>query len=150
MFLEGILAISGEPGLFKLVSKGKSNVIVESLINGKRMPAFSTSKISTLEDIAIYSSDEDIPLREVLLRFFDKYKGEIIEYNKSSNKELLDLFEAVLPEYDKDRVYASDAKKVVNWYNCLIEKDILTAENIKSEENDKGEELKSEEPESND
>ncbi|MDR2011031.1 MAG: DUF5606 domain-containing protein [Bacteroidales bacterium] len=142
MFLEGILAISGEPGLFKLVSKGKTNVIVESLLNGKRMPVFSTSNISTLEDVAIYTENEDVPLRKVFLNIFEKYNGETVLTGKPSNKELMELLGSILPDYDRDRVYASDAKKMVNWYNCLITNKILTKENIKEEEK---EEINSEE-----
>jgi hypothetical protein len=134
MFLEGILSISGKPGLFKLVSKGRVNIIVESLLNGKRMPAYSTSKISTLEDVAIYSTNEDTPLREILIKFFEKYDGAKVLCDKLSNKEILKLFEEILPEYNKDKVYASDIKKVIIWYNCLIEKQILTAESIKPKE----------------
>lgn len=133
MFLEGILAISGESGLFKLISKGKNSVIVESLNNGKRMPVFSTSNISTLEDVAIYTNSEDVPLRKVFLSIFEKYNGENILQGKVTNKELMDLLESVLPEYDKDRVYVSDAKKLVNWYNILITKKILTSDSIKEE-----------------
>ncbi|HOZ29951.1 MAG TPA: DUF5606 domain-containing protein [Bacteroidales bacterium] len=134
MFLDGILAIAGQPGLFKLVSKGKNNVIVESLTTGKRIPAFSTSRISTLEDVAIYTYDEDIPLREVFIKLYEKYEAKQVVSAKASNKDLLDLITAILPDYDKDRVYVSDIKKLVNWYNILIEKNILQKDNIKSEE----------------
>ncbi len=133
MFLEKILAISGEQGLFRLISKGKTNVIVESLLNGKRMPVFSTSNISTLEDVAIYAENEDVPLRKVFLSIFEKYNGETVLAGKSSNKELMDFLGSVLPEYDKDRVYPSDVKKMINWYNSLISNKILTPENIKEE-----------------
>jgi len=134
MFLDGILAIAGQPGLFKLVSKGKNNVIVESLTTGKRMPAFSTSRISTLEDVAIYTYDEDVPLREVFIKIFSKYENKPLLSTKASNKELLDLIEDILPDYDKSKVYVSDIKKLVNWYNILIEKNILHKDNIKAEE----------------
>jgi len=134
MFLDGILAIAGQPGLYKLVSKGKNNVIVESLTTGKRMPAFATSRISTLEDVAIYTYDEDIPLREVFLKVFEKHEGKQVLSAKASNREYLDLLEEVLPEFDKERVYVSDAKKLANWYNTLIEHGILVKENIKAEE----------------
>lgn len=134
MFLDGILAIAGQPGLYKLVSKGKNNVIVESLTTGKRMPAFSTSRISTLEDVAIYTYDEDVPLREVFLKVFEKQEGKQALSTKATNKELLDFLKEILPDYDKDRVYVSDIKKLVNWYNTLIEKNILCKENIKAEE----------------
>jgi hypothetical protein len=140
MFLEGILAISGQPGLYKLVSKGKNSVIVESLSTGKRMPAFATSRISTLEDVAIYTYDEDIALRQVFVKMFEKYEGQTVLASKASNKELLDILESVLPDFDKERVYVSDAKKLVNWYNTLIEHKILVKENIKAEETEQAEE----------
>ncbi len=134
MFLEGILAIAGQPGLYKLVSKGKNNVIVESLSTGKRMPAFATSRISTLEDVAIYTYDEDISLRQVFLSIFEKYDGKTVLSGKATNRELMDFMEEILPDFDKDRVYVSDAKKLVNWYNTLIEHKIFVKENIKAEE----------------
>ncbi|MDD3741220.1 MAG: DUF5606 domain-containing protein [Bacteroidales bacterium] len=134
MFLDGILAIAGQQGLYKLVSKGKNNVIVESLTTGKRMPAFSTSRISTLEDVAIYTYDEDVALREVFIKVFEKHQGQQVLSTKATNKELLDFLTEILPDYDKDRVYVSDIKKLVNWYNTLIEKNILHKDNIKAEE----------------
>jgi hypothetical protein len=146
MFLDGILAISGQPGLYKLVSKGKNNVIVESLSTGKRMPAFATSRISTLEDVAIYTEDEDVSLRVVLISVFEKYEGKQVLSSKATNRELLELLESVLPSYDKDRVYVSDVKKLVNWYNTLIEHKILIKENIKAEETTETVAEKAEEP----
>jgi hypothetical protein len=97
------------------------------------MPIFSTSNISTLEDVAIYTENEDVPLRQVFLSIFEKYNGETVLAGKSSNKDLMDFLGSVLPEYDKDRVYPSDVKKMVNWYNSLISNKILTPENIKEE-----------------
>jgi len=146
MFLDGILSIAGQPGLFKLVSKGKSNVIVESLSTGKRMPAFATSRISTLEDVAIYTYDEDIPLREVLLKMFEKYDRKQVLSAKTSNIELINILDEILPDYDKDRVYVSDIKKLVNWYNTLIEQNILVKENVKAEENAETEKAEEEKP----
>lgn len=134
MFLDGILAIAGQPGLYKLVSKGKNNVIVESLSTGKRMPAFATSRISTLEDVAIYTYDEDISLRQVFLSVFEKYEGKTVLSSKATNRELMDFMGEILPDFDKDRVYVSDAKKLVNWYNTLIEHKIFVKESIKTEE----------------
>lgn len=134
MFLDGILAIAGQAGLFKLVSKGKNNVIVESLNTGKRMPAFATSRISTLEDVAIYTYDDDIPLRTVLLSTFEKHSNAKVLTSKPSNQDYKNFMEGVLPDFDQDRVYVSDIKKLVNWYNSLIDHKILIPENIKAEE----------------
>ncbi len=133
MFLDGILAIAEQQGLFKLVSKGKNNVIVESMTTGKRMPAFATSRISTLEDVAIYTLDEDVPLKKIFISIFDKFEGEKVLQNKPTNSDYKEFMETVLPDFDKDRVYVSDIKKVVNWYNTLIDFKIITAESIKQD-----------------
>lgn len=123
--LKGILAISGHSGLFKLVSEGKNSIIVESLDTGKRMPVYSTAKVSALEDIAIYTYEGDTPLKEVFKSISEKENGGPAISHKASGPELKAYFEAVLPEYDKDRVYVSDIKKVVLWYNTLQAKDML-------------------------
>ena len=126
--LKGILAISGQPGLFKVVSEGKNNIIVESLLNGKKMPAFASSKISSLEDIAIYTSQEDVPLKEVFKNIIKKENGGKAISHKASTEELTNYFAEVLPEYDRDQVYISDIRKVIQWYNLLQEKDLLNEE----------------------
>jgi len=123
--LKGILAISGHPGLFKLIAESKNNIIVESLETGKRMPAYSTTKISALEDIAIYTDEEDVPLKEVFKTIHEKEDGGKAINHKSSGNELKNYFGGVLPDYDRDRVYVSDIKKVILWYNILHEKDML-------------------------
>ena len=98
------------------------------------MPAFATSRISTLEDVAIYTYDEDIPLRTVFLSVFEKHNGEKVLETKPSNPDYKDFMESILPDFDQDRVYVSDIKKLVNWYNSLIDHKILITENIKAEE----------------
>jgi hypothetical protein len=133
--LKDILSISGQPGLFKMVSKGKNSVIVESLLTGKRLPAFSSNKITSLEDIAIFTQTGEIPLKEILKKIADKENsGKTID-PKSSNPELKNFFIQLLPDYDEDRVYVSDIKKVVSWYNLLQEKELLNFEE-EPEEND--------------
>lgn len=143
--LEGILSIAGQQGLFKLISKGKHNVIVESLMTGKRMPAFSTSRISTLEDVAIYTEDGDIPLQDIIINVFDKYQKELPVSNKSNAGELASFMEEAVPNYDKDRVYQSDIKKLVNWYSQLIEYNIVNEETIAAAKKEADEEAKEEE-----
>jgi hypothetical protein len=140
--LKGILAISGQPGLFKMVAESKNNIIVESLETGKRMPAYSTSKISALEDIAIFTDTEDMPLKDVFKAISEKEDGGQAINHKSSSKELKDYFAEVLPEYDRERVYASDIKKVIMWYNILQEKEMLdfSEEEADGEAEDKSEE----------
>lgn len=124
--LKGILAISGHSGLFKMVTESKNSLIVESLETGKRMPTYSTSKVSALEDIAIYTETEDVPLKNVFKAINDKEEGgKTAVSHKSSSKELKSYFVSVLPDYDKDRVYVSDIKKVILWYNILHDKNML-------------------------
>jgi hypothetical protein len=120
MSLEKIIAISGKPGLFEIISKTKSGVIVESLSDGKRFPVNGIHNISTLNDIAIYTYDEEVPLREVFLNIHKKEKGQAAIDPKTDKQTLLDYFSEVLPEFDVDRVYASNVKKVIAWYNALV------------------------------
>jgi hypothetical protein len=126
--LKGILSISGHGGLFKMVAEAKNNVIVESITNKKRMPAYSSSKISALEDIAIFTKTGEIPLKEVFKLIFDLENGGPAINPNLPNPELKSYFEKVLPEFDKDRVYISDIKKVFTWYNLLLENELLKFE----------------------
>ena len=123
--LKGILSISGQSGLFKMVAEAKNNIIVESLDTQKRIPVYSTSKVSALEDIAIYTETSDVPLKDILKAISDKEDGGVAISHKSSGNELKKYFEEVVPDYDKDRVYVSDIKKVLQWYNSLQEKEML-------------------------
>lgn len=123
--LKEILSISGQGGLFKVVSQGKNSLIVESLTDGKRMPAHASSRVSALEDISIYTEEGDVKLYEVLKRINEKENGGPAIDSKSSNEQLKSYFLQVLPEYDKERVYVSDIKKVISWYNILQEKSML-------------------------
>ena len=123
--LKKILSISGKPGLYKLVSKTKTITLVESLIDKKRIPTYSQDKIVSLGEIAIYTTEDEIPLKDVFAKIKENEKGEkIADEHKSSNSKLFSYFETVLPTYDKEKVYASDIKKIVNWYNLLIENNI--------------------------
>lgn len=120
--LKGILSISGYPGLFKMVTEAKNSIIVESLITGKRMPAYSTSKISALSDISVFTETGEIQLKELFKRIQES--GKEIS-GKASSNEFKVFFEELLPEYDKGRVYVSDMKKIIQWYLLLNEKDLL-------------------------
>ena len=124
MSLQDILSISGYSGLYKHVSQTKNGIIVESLADKKRMPAYASSKISALEDIAIFTYEDDMPLIKVFEKIYNKEHGAAISH-KSSAAELKKYFEEVLPEYDKERVYVSDIKKVIQWYNILNEHGML-------------------------
>ena len=124
--LKDILAISGQPGLYKLVSNTKNGIIVENLETQKRMPVYATSKVSALNDIAIYTVDgEDKPLIEVFNNIRNKENGGQAIDSKSSNNELKAYFETIMPQYDQERVYVSDMKKVVQWYNLIQKLDML-------------------------
>ena len=119
-----ILAISGKPGLYKLVTRGKNNLIVEALdTTHRRMPAFATDRITSLADIAMFTETDDIPLMDVLenLKTLEDGKKAAVDPKKASTKELQDYFTKVLPEWDRDRVHVSDIKKLISWYNILIE-----------------------------
>ena len=122
--LETILAISGKPGLYKLVSRGNHNLIVETLdTQKKRFPAFAADKIISLADIAMYTDEKEVPLREVLNNIKAKENGKTtsIDYRKASKDELYAFLGEVLPNFDHDRIYPSDIKKLIQWYNILIE-----------------------------
>lgn len=136
--LKEILSISGKPGLQKLISNSSNAIIVESLVDGKRFPAYSNSKIIALEDISIYTEEEDMPLKEVFKRMFAKENGKPALSHKESNEKIITYFNEIVPEYDKERVYTSDMKKIVQWYNLLTEKGIL---NFNEEEEEKKEEV---------
>lgn len=120
--LKTILSISGKPGLFKLVSHGKNMLIVESLIDNRKIPAYAKDKVISLGDIAIYTEEAEVPLHEVLTSVKNKEEGKIasIVPSKATTGELRTYFAEVLPNYDRDRVYPSDIKKLLSWYNILI------------------------------
>lgn len=121
--LETILAISGKPGLYKLVSRGNRNLIVESIDDKhQRMPAFSTDRVISLADIAMYTDSEEVPLADVLTTLKEKEHGAVcsLDPKKASKEELFDYFAEILPSFDRDRVYPTDVKKLIQWYNILI------------------------------
>ena len=129
--METILSISGKPGLYKLVSRGKANLIVEALdATHRRQPAFASDRVTSLADIAMYTDAEDIPLWKVLKSLGEKEESKVcsLNYKKCSAAELHDFFAAVLPEYDRDRVHDSDIKKLIQWYNILVKSGITDFE----------------------
>ena len=134
MDLKGILSIGGYSGLYKLIKQSKNGFVVESLADKKRMQTFATSKISTLEDIAIYTETGEISLKDVFKKIFEKEGGKQTISHKSKPEELKNYFAEVLPDYDRDRVYVSDIKKVVNWYNQLVDLGMIDLEEEKEEE----------------
>jgi hypothetical protein len=133
MKLKDFLAISGEGTLFKFIAQGKNAIIVENLETGRRMTAGGTTKVSALDEISIYTSGEDMPLAKVMDRIWDKENGgEAISY-KSADADMKKYFDEVLPEYDHDRVYTSDIKKVLHWYNILHKLGLLVKEEPEEE-----------------
>jgi len=130
MELKGILAISGEPGLYKMVKQSKNSIIVESIADGKRFPAYASAKISALEDIAIYTTEGDVQLGKVMRNIFQKEEGKATTVShKADNKQVKAYFEEILPNYDQERVYVSDMKRLINWYNTLQANNLLTLKN---------------------
>ena len=124
--LKEILSISGKPGLYKLVSQGKNMLIVESLVDAKRIPAYSKDKVVSLGDIAIYTEDEEVKLGIVLESIKTKENGAQCSIDpKSDNDTLRKYMEEILPAYDKERVYPSDIRKLLNWYNSLISSGVV-------------------------
>lgn len=119
--LKKVLAISGKSGLYELISYGKNMIVLKSLVDGKRLPAYSRDKIISLGDISMYTTGDDVPLGQVMQSIFDKFDGKAIDTKKYETAEQIhDFFIQVLPDYDQDRVYKSDIKKVINWYNLLV------------------------------
>jgi len=126
MSLESILSIAQKPGLFKLVTQTRGGFIAESLLDGKRISVNLRSNVSLLSEIAIYTLTEEVPLRKVLNKIKDKENGAKTSVSHKDSKDALEeYFFEVLPDYDEDRVYPSDIKKVLRWYNILHEHNML-------------------------
>ena len=139
-----ILSISGKPGLYKLVSRGKMNLIVETVDETrKRVPVFATDRVTSLNDIAMYTDADDVPLTKILQTLCDKEEGKesSLNYKKCSSKELRDYFAEILPDFDRDRVHDSDIKKLLQWYNILVKSGITEFED-KAEANENTDEAK--------
>ncbi len=152
MDLSKIMSISGKSGLFKIVSQSRGSIIVESLADGKKMPVFATHRSSVLEDISMFTNTEDVPLKEVLWSIYQKEGGKALSIDlKADGEQLKEYFETILPDYDQERVYASDIRKLFAWYNLLLEHDLISepiAEENEEEKTAPGEtEAKEEAPE---
>ena len=128
-----ILAISGKPGLYELVSRGKGSLIVEALDGThKRMPAFATDRVTSLADIAMYKDDDDMPLGQVMaaLRDMENGKNTSLNWRKASTADLQEYFAKFVPNFDRDRVHASDIKKLLQWYDILVNAGITNFEEV--------------------
>ena len=124
-------------GLYKVIAQTKSGLVVESLLDKKRVPAYSTSKVSTLEEVSIYSTGDDTPLKDVFQKIYEKEKGGASIDHKTPDAELKKYFKDVFPEYDEARVYVSDIKKVISWYNTLQKEGLLAKKEETKEKEDK-------------
>ncbi|MBN2521690.1 MAG: DUF5606 domain-containing protein [Bacteroidales bacterium] len=137
MNLKDILSISGKGGLFKFISQGRTGIIVESFEDKKRTVVHSSAKVSALEDIAIFTDTEEVPLSDIFRKIYEKENGKETISHKSSSEELKTFMGEILPEYDKERVYVSDMKKLVQWYNLLIQMNLLKPEEEEKEKEEK-------------
>ena len=136
MDLTKVVSISGKPGLYVIKSQAIGRLIVESVLDGKCTPAFARDRMSSLEEISIFSTDEDRPLKDVFKMIHEKMGDKVdFDYKKASNDELREKFAFVMPDYDEDAVYPSDMKKVFAWYQMLMDKNLLdfTEEEAKPE-----------------
>lgn len=134
--VKDLMAISGKGGLYRFLAQARNGIVVESLTDKKRTIAPPTARVSALEDISIFTDNEDLPLADVLLRIHEKEAGGTALDPKSGNEALKAYFAEVLPEYDEDRVYVSDIKKVMTWYNLLHELGLLEVVDAEEAESD--------------
>jgi len=141
--LKDILAISGKGGLFKFIAQARNGIVVESVEDQKRHVASATARVNSLEDIAIFTNNEEVPLGDIFFMIHDKSDGKEGLSHKSSAEELKSQFKELVPEYDEDRVYVSDIKKVFQWYNLLQQHDLLE---VIDKEEENGEEEKEQDP----
>ena len=130
MKISEVLAISGKPGLYKVIASSQKNLVVESMIDGKRTSVPGSARVSSLGDIMMYTHNDDVPLRDILENMHKKTKGtEAPNHNSSSPQEIKDFVDSVVKDLDHDRIYISDLKKLVQWYNTLLAKNAFPFEN---------------------
>ena len=133
MNLEGILSITAKPGLYKMINQSQNNLIVESLIDGKRMPLYASHQVRALQDVGVYTYKDTLPLEQVFENIFKHHNGEQAISHKQSKEEHFTWMREVMPEFDEDRVYHSDIKKLIQWYNLLQSKGLIKVEEEKKE-----------------
>lgn len=143
--LTGIISISGQPGLYKIIAQSKNGIIVEGLSDKKRLNVYASTKVSTLSDISMFTTGDDKPLEEIMTSIFEKEKGGAAIDNKSDDKAVEKYFAGILPEYDKDRVYVSNMRKLFSWYNALQSTGNLKEKEEKKEGEEKAKVVKAEE-----
>jgi len=141
MDLKDIMAISGKPGLYKFVAQGRNGIIVEHIETGKRTSAFTTERINSLEEITVFTEEKDKPLKDIFKAIYEKEEGKESISPKSDNETLKAYFGEVMPDYDRERVYVSDIKKILQWYNILQKAGMLSFEE-ETEESEETEDTK--------
>ena len=135
--LKKILSISGKPGLFKLISYGKNLIVVENVTDKKRIPAYTHDKIISLGDIAIYTDSEEIPLGDVFDSIYTKFEGKNVDpKNYKTPADLVNFFSEILPNFDRERVYNNDIKKIISWYNILVNANLTEFKHTQEEKAD--------------
>ena len=143
MKITDILAVAGKPGLYQVLASGSASIVVESMVDGKRSSVPGTARVSNLADITMYTHDDDVPLLDILNRMHEAQKGEAGPSHKDAAQTIRDFVDGIVPELDHDRVYQSDLKKLVQWYNLLVGKGAFPLEAPeKPEEAAKEEEVK--------
>ncbi len=153
MNLKDIMAIAGKPGLYKMIAQAKNGLVVENIIDHKRIQAFTSDKISTLEEISIYTESDDMPLKEVIRKIYQKLEAKPAPDLKGDNVKIKNFFNEILPEYDKERVYVSHMQKIINWYNLLLDQNLIDLEDETEKETETAteekvvEDVKASEPE---
>ncbi len=140
MDLSKIMYISGKPGLYKIIGNNKSAFIVESLIDGKRSPVFLNNKISPLSDIVVVTVDGQVHVEEVFKNILKENNGQKIDIDTNNEELLFEFMDKILPNWDREAVTNKDIKKIIQWYNLLIEHDIITIEDLKEESEDQKDE----------
>lgn len=130
MEFDKILSVSGKPGLYELKTQTRAGVLAQSLVDGRKIQVNLRNNISILSEISIYTYSDEIPLKEIFQKIYEKTDGQKSIDHKSSKKELEKYFREILPEYDEDRVYQSDIKKVIQWYNILIDNDFTDFQDV--------------------
>lgn len=138
--VERILSISGKPGLFRLVSQGKNMLIVENVATRKRQPAYNHDKVISLADVAMYTNEGEVPLYDVFATIVEKNNKAAVDVKSMSDAQVRDFFAEYLPDFDRDRVYTTDIRKLFQWYNILVTNGVSefkekTAEDTKTEDN---------------
>src|SRR5688572_1735062 len=132
MEFDKLISVSGYGSLFKIISKTNFGLIAESLEDGKRMPVYQSYNVSTLTDISIYTNEGDVSLKEVFLKVYETEGGKECAAVKGKDPEIKKYFETILPDYDKEKVYTSDIKKLLKWYNQLVKSNLLDPEELKA------------------